>query len=73
MKWFWEKVSKCLPVLIFHHSVILCPTFIKSILMFFKLLEPEFQLECIQEPISMGYWEEHGLASPGLDMSSVNC
>lgn len=42
-------------------------------LIFLKLLMPAFQLECIQELVSMGCWEQQDLASPGLDMSSVNC
>lgn len=67
------KASKALPFLTFHHSVILHATPIKSVLTFFKLLKPAFQLGCIQELISMGCWEQQGLASPGLDMSSVNC
>ena len=70
--WLWEKISKILLVL-FHHSVILPPMPVKSILTFFKLLKPAFQLECIQELLSMGCWEQQGLASPALDMSSVNC
>lgn len=73
MTWFWEKVPKVPPVVICHHSVILRPTPVKSILTFLKLLTPAFQLECVQELVSVGCWEQQDLASPGLDMSSVNC
>ena len=70
--WLWEKVSKILLAL-FHHSVVLRPMPIKSILTFFKLLKPAFRLECIQELVPMGCWEQQGFPSPALDMSSVHC